>query len=70
MIDAAQLMGAEDFSFFAQRVPACFYTLGARAADETSHPHHSSLFDIDERALPNGVAMMAALAFDAPRNAP
>lgn len=70
IVDAAKLMGAEDFSFFAQRVPACFYTLGASGGAETSHPHHSSLFDIDERALPTGVAMMAALAFDAPRNAP
>jgi amidohydrolase len=70
VVDAAQLMGAEDFSFFAQRVPACFYTLGARGDTETGHPHHSSLFDIDERALPPGVAMMTALAFDAPRNAP
>lgn len=70
VVDASMLMGAEDFSFYAQRVPACFYTLGARGAIETGHPHHSSLFDIDENALPNGVAMMTALAFDAPRNAP
>jgi amidohydrolase len=70
VVEAAQLMGAEDFSFFAQRVPACFYTLGARGSDETGHPHHSSLFDIDERTLPTGVAMMTALALDAARNAP
>ena len=70
VVDATQLMGAEDFSFYAERVPACFYTLGSRGDENTGYPHHSSLFDIDERALPNGVAMMAALAFDAPRNAP
>jgi amidohydrolase len=70
VVHASRLMGAEDFSFFAQRVPSCFYTLGASSTVETSHPHHSSLFDIDEAALPNGVAMMTALAFDAPRNAP
>ena len=70
VVDAAMLMGAEDFSFFAQRVPSCFYTLGASSSPETSHPHHSSLFDIDEAALTNGVKMMTALAFDAPRNAP
>ncbi|MHB8357373.1 MAG: M20 metallopeptidase family protein [Vulcanimicrobiaceae bacterium] len=67
---ADKLMGAEDFSFFAQRVPACFYTLGAAGGESTSVPHHSSLFDIDEAALPTGVAMMAALAFDAPFGAP
>lgn len=70
VVDATMLMGAEDFSFFAERVPACFYTLGACGEIETSHPHHSSLFDIDEDSLANGVAMMAALALDAPRNAP
>jgi amidohydrolase len=70
VVDASQLMGAEDFSFFAQRVPACFYTLGACGNDESGHPHHSSLFDIDERTLPTGVAMMTALALDAPRSAP
>ena len=70
VVDAAQLMGAEDFSFFAQRVPSCFYTLGCSGGPQTSYPHHSSLFDIDEGALPNGVAMMTALALDAPRNAP
>ncbi len=70
VFDADRLMGAEDFSFFAQRVPACFYTLGTRGGPSTAHPHHSSLFDIDEAALPTGVAMMTALALDAARNAP
>jgi amidohydrolase len=70
VITADKLMGAEDFSFFAQRVPACFYTLGAQGGTNTANPHHSSTFDIDERTLSTGVAMMAALAFDAPRNAP
>jgi len=70
VITADKLTGAEDFSFFAQRVPACFYTVGARGSESSSNPHHSSTFDIDESALPAGVSMMAALAFDAPRNAP
>jgi len=70
VVEASRLMGAEDFSFYAQRVPACIYALGCRGGAESSHPHHSSLFDIDESALATGVAMMAALAFDAPRKAP
>jgi amidohydrolase len=70
VVTADKLMGAEDFSFFAQRVPACFYTVGAQGGEDTANPHHSSTFDIDERALGYGVRMMAALAFDAPRNAP
>lgn len=70
VLDVDALMGAEDFSFFAQRVPATFYTLGCQGDPSTAHPHHSSLFDIDERALPTGVKMMTALALDAARNAP
>jgi amidohydrolase len=70
VIEVAKLMGAEDFSYYAQRVPACFFTLGVQGGPSTSHPHHSSLFDIDESALPNGVAMMTAIALDATRNAP
>jgi amidohydrolase len=70
VVEAAKLMGAEDFSFYAQRVPACFYTLGCSSGASTSHPHHSSLFDLDEATLPTGVAMMTALALDAARNAP
>jgi amidohydrolase len=70
VIEVSKLMGAEDFSFFAQRVPASFYTLGCAGSASSSHPHHSGLFDIDERALPTGVAMMTALALDAARNAP
>jgi amidohydrolase len=64
------IMGAEDFSFYAQKVPACFYTLGSASGPDTSWPHHHARFDIDERALENGVRMMTALAFDAPTNAP
>jgi amidohydrolase len=70
VFEADKLMGAEDFSFFAERVPACFYMLGARGNERTAHPHHSSTFDIDEAALPAGVAMMTALAFNAPVHAP
>ncbi|MFN2459194.1 MAG: M20 family metallopeptidase [Candidatus Velthaea sp.] len=68
--DVPQLMGAEDFSFFAEKVPACFYTLGANGGPDSAWPHHHARFNIDERALATGVRMMTALAFDAPANPP
>ena len=68
--DVPQLMGAEDFSFFAERVPACFFTIGSNGGPDSAWPHHHARFDIDESALPTGVRMMVALALDAPRNAP
>jgi amidohydrolase len=65
-----KLMGAEDFSFFAQRVPACFFQVGCRGSEQSSFPHHHERFDIDEGALQYGVRMMVALGLDAGANAP
>ncbi len=70
VIEAPKLMGAEDFSFFAERVPACFYSVGCNGGPSTSFPHHHAKFDIDERALETGVRMMTALALNAPEMAP
>ena len=68
--DVPKLMGAEDFSFFAERVPACFFTIGSNGGPESAWPHHHARFDIDESALQTGVRMMIALALDAPQHAP
>jgi amidohydrolase len=58
-------LGGEDFSYIAQRVPSVFFRLGV-ANEERGivHPVHSSRFDIDERALPIGVAALATIAID------
>jgi len=68
--DVPKLMGAEDFSFFAERVPACFFTIGSNGGPNSAWPHHHARFDIDEAALQTGVRMMTALALDAPQHAP
>jgi amidohydrolase len=68
--DVPKLMGAEDFSFFAERVPACFFTIGSNGGPDSAWPHHHARFNIDESALQTGVRMMTALALDAPRHAP
>ena len=65
-----KVMGAEDFSFFAQRVPTCFFQVGCRGGESSSFPHHHERFDIDERALEYGVRMMVALGLDAGSHAP
>lgn len=70
VVTSEKHMGAEDFSFFAQRVPACYFVLGSSGGASTSFSHHHGKFDIDEAALATGVRMMAALAFDAPQSAP
>ena len=46
-------MGGEDFSYFLQQVPGCYFLIGSAPQDREpmSVPHHCSHFDIDERAL-------------------
>ena len=63
-------MGAEDFSFFAERVPACYFVIGSSGNAATSYPHHHGKFDIDEAALETGVRIMTELALRAPHGAP
>ncbi|KAK2985401.1 hypothetical protein RJ640_014143 [Escallonia rubra] len=56
-------MGAEDFSFYSQRVPAAMFVVGTK--NETlgsDQPLHSPYFVIDEEALPIGSALYAAVA--------
>jgi metal-dependent amidase/aminoacylase/carboxypeptidase family protein len=53
-------MTAEDFSFFAQQVPVCFFRLGtASENEENSSPVHTATFNIDEKALEIGAGLMA-----------
>ncbi len=57
------MMGAEDFSYLLQRVPGAMFYLGVRGrAWAEARPIHSALFDMDERALPVGAAVMAGTA--------
>ena len=56
-------MTAEDFAFYSQMMPACFYRLGTSNKDRgIGSPVHTSSFDIDEKALKVGVGLMAYLA--------
>ena len=52
-------MGGEDFSYYLQKVPGCFFFVGS-APDKNnilSTPHHCSHFDIDERSLLIGASV-------------
>lgn len=55
-------MGAEDFSYYLLRAPGCFFRLGAGFPGETPRAGHNPRFDIDERALPVGAAVLASVA--------
>jgi amidohydrolase len=59
------VLGAEDFSFFQQKIPGVFYWLGTRPASQTPEQaasNHSPLFFVDESGLALGVRSMAMVA--------
>jgi len=55
-------MGAEDFGYYTQVIPGCFFRLGVRnEAKGIVHQVHTPKFDIDESAIEIGAGMMAYL---------
>jgi len=53
-------MGAEDFGFYSQAIPGCFFRLGtANKAKGITAGVHTPRFDIDESAIETGIGMMA-----------
>lgn len=62
VVALGQRMTAEDFAFFSQQMPACFYRLGTAAPDGNfSAGVHTPTFNIDENALETGMGLMAWL---------
>ncbi|MDJ0366450.1 M20 family metallopeptidase [Hymenobacter sp. H14-R3] len=62
VIELDQWLAAEDFAYFSQAAPACFYRLGTRALDgRFAASVHTPKFDIDEQALSLGAGLMAWL---------
>ncbi len=55
-------MGAEDFGYYAQLIPGCFYRLGTmNITGGISSGVHTPTFNIDENAIEVGMGMMAWL---------
>ncbi len=64
--DLEMRMTAEDFAYFSQLVPSCFYRLGtANEKRGITHNLHTSKFDIDESSLETGAGLMAYLTLKA-----
>lgn len=58
-------MTAEDFAYYSQEIPACFYRLGIRnESKQITANLHTSTFDIDEKSLETGVGVMAWLVLN------
>ena len=64
-IDIDYRMTAEDFAYFSQQKPVCFYRLGTgNASKNTEINVHNSSFNIDEDVLEFAPALMAAMAIE------
>ena len=58
-------MGVESFAYFANACPSVFYYLGTRNEEKnTDKPAHTNYFDIDEDAIPIGVAIQCSIMYD------
>lgn len=58
-------LGVESFAYFANERPSVFYFLGTGNKEKkTNMPAHSSYFNIDEDAIPIGVAIQCGIIFD------
>jgi amidohydrolase len=62
VVELPMRMTGEDFAFYSQVLPGCFYRLGTGNPQKgIVSPIHTSTFDIDEDALKVGVGMLAWL---------
>ncbi|MBL0047975.1 MAG: amidohydrolase [Bacteroidetes bacterium] len=63
VIDLELRMTSEDFAFYSQLTPACFYRLGTGNKSKNIVANvHTSTFDVDEAALEIGVGLMCWMA--------
>jgi len=55
-------LGAEDFGYYTQQIPGCFFRLGSgNASKGITSGVHTPTFNIDENAIEIGMGMMAVL---------
>ncbi len=59
--EALPTMGAEDFSFFLQRVPGAYFFLGGKGEGRTNSMCHSTTYDFNDDLLLPGVRMYLRL---------
>lgn len=59
----APTMGGEDFGFYMSETTGAFATVGCANPElDTTHPHHSARFNVDEAALKTGAELYAQYA--------
>ena len=67
VIEVPAVTGAEDFSYFAEKVPSIFFFIGGKQIGvdpKKVFPHHTPDFWIDESGMKTGVKAFCNLVFD------
>jgi len=65
VVIAKAVTGAEDFSFYQEKVPGLFFFLGGMTPGTTeSYPHHTPDFLIDDSGMLLGVKTLTQMSFD------
>ncbi len=65
IVEPRPTLGAEDFAFYAQKIPGLFVLLGIRNEKRgIVYPHHHPKFNVDESVLWKGSAIYALLAYE------
>ena len=63
VVDLPLRMTGEDFSYYSQVIPGCFYRLGTGNKEKGfTSSIHTPTFDIDEEAMKTGIGLLAWLA--------
>lgn len=64
VVDLDMRMTSEDFAYYSQKIPSCFYRLGVGNSKKGIISNlHTSTFNIDEKSLEIGMGLMAWIAF-------
>ena len=67
VVEIPPITGAEDFSYFAEKVPSIFFFIGGKQIGvdpEKVFPHHTPDFWIDESGMKTGIKAFCNLVFD------
>ena len=67
VIETEAVTGAEDFSFFAEKVPSIFFFIGGMEKGKdpkTAFPHHTPDFVLDESGMKTGIKAFCHLVLD------
>lgn len=65
VVSQKAITGAEDFSFFQEKIPGFFFFLGGMTPGNTEYfPHHTPDFKIDDNSMLLGVKVMTGITLD------